>query len=97
MIEGETALVTGAAGGMGFEIVTRLLDIPHITPIYAIDINPAVLTKFSRYPNVIAIQADVRSRGQIDKVFERIALGSPRLGLVVNAAGEIFAPRISCS
>lgn len=90
MREQEAVLITGAAGGMGVEMVTRLSRVPY-SPIYAVDIDPSVLSKFSQYPNVIAIQADVRSKRQIDGVFGKIAADLSPLGVVINGAGEIFA------
>lgn len=89
----KAALVTGAAGGMGTEIVMGLLNIPAIGTIFALDIDPVVIGKFSQYPNVISLQADVRSRKQIDEAFERIASQPQKLGYVINGAGEIYAGR----
>lgn len=92
MIESRTAIITGAASGIGLETVRRFSEDPKFNPIYAADFNPSIEIIFpkSEYPSVVPIQVDVRVREQLEGMLQRAASESGRLDLVVNAAGVMY-------
>ncbi len=87
VLERRTAFITGAASGIGLETVVRLSKDSRYNPIYAVDKDHAVNTMFPEYPNVVAVQLDVREREQITGLLRSAASESGRLDVVVNAAG----------
>ncbi|MBI2017513.1 SDR family NAD(P)-dependent oxidoreductase [Candidatus Daviesbacteria bacterium] len=91
--ERKAALITGAASGMGFETVKRFSKDPRYNPIYALDLDPSVHTIFeaAQYPQVVALQVDIRKGNEIAQVFDKVLKETKNLDVVVNAAGIIIA------
>lgn len=88
MTERRTALVTGAASGIGLETVRRFSQDSKYT-VFAADRNAAVHTIFdaAEHSNVVSLQVDVRDREQIASMLGRVFSESGRLDVIVNAAG----------
>lgn len=86
---GRTAIITGAASGIGLESTIRFSTDFSYNPIYAVDKDPSIVTMFdsAQYPNIIPVQVDVRDRGQVEHLISRVSLETGRLDVVVNAAG----------
>lgn len=93
MLETKCAVVTGAASGMGLEIVRRIAQDPKYRPIYAVDKSPSVLTVFEplQHTGIVPLQVDIRHGGETAQMFDRIRKESQRLDVLVNAAGTIIA------
>lgn len=89
MVERKTVLVTGAASGIGLEIVRRFSKNPKCDPIYAADKDPSVHEIFPSldFPSVVPIQTDIRGRERIVGILRRVVSDSGRLDVVVNCAG----------
>lgn len=92
MVERKTALITGAASGIGLETARRFLQDSRYNPIYAVDRDSSVYTIFPslEYPNVVPLKVDVRDRDSIEDMLEKVAAESGRLDVVVNAAGVMY-------
>lgn len=93
MLETKCAVVTGAASGMGLEVVKRISQDSKYRPIYAVDKNPSVLTVFEalQHQGIVPLQVDIRQGGETAQMFDRVRKESQRLDLLVNAAGTIIA------
>jgi NAD(P)-dependent dehydrogenase (short-subunit alcohol dehydrogenase family) len=100
MLQGQTALVTGASRGIGKEIALELARNGYRVAVNCYKESPAVLDAavgeiraaqadgFSGSPaNVLAIEADIRSSGEVAGMFERVISEFGRLDLLVNNAG----------
>lgn len=96
MIERKTAIITGAASGMGLETARRFSRDPKYNPIFAVDKDPSVNTIFQSMeaPNIVPLQLDLRDRAQITEMLGKAA-ESGRLDIIVNAAGVIIAGKPS--
>lgn len=95
MTERKTAIITGAASGIGLATTRRFSEDSRYNPIYAVDKDPRVPTVFpaNEYPNVICLQVDVRSENQILEMLRKAVDDSGRINVIVNAAGVISAGR----
>jgi len=93
MLETRCAVVTGAASGMGLEIVRRVSQDPKYRPIYAVDKDPAIHTTFEalHHPGIVTLQVDIRRGNENALMFDRIRTETRRLDLLINAAGTIIA------
>lgn len=93
MLETRCAVVTGAASGMGLEIVRRVSKDPKYGPIYAVDKNPGIHTTFEAlsHPGIVPLQVDIRRGNENALMFDRIRTEAQRLDLLINAAGTIIA------
>lgn len=90
MPEMKTALITGAASGIGRATVERFFADSKYRPICAVDKDPAINRIFPRetFPGVIPWEIDLSVDQQIENVIKAAFNLSPdRLDVMVNAAG----------
>jgi len=85
-MEGKSVLVTGAAGGIGSEVVRAFVEAGSDTVIATdiVDGNP-----FQGQERVHYLRYDVTSAQQTDEIARRIASGPGRLDALVLCAGTI--------
>jgi 3-oxoacyl-[acyl-carrier protein] reductase len=79
------ALVTGASGGLGREIVLGLLK-DDIT-VFGVYNNTDIRSKFQEYNRFIPIKADINIKTDIIRLFKEINIKTDRLDYLINAAG----------
>jgi 3-oxoacyl-[acyl-carrier protein] reductase len=96
MLQGQTALVTGASRGIGKEIALELARNGYRVAVnYYNDPAPMVDATIAEIRNVrggaaadvLPIAADIRSSSQVAGMFERVIGAFGRLDLLVNNAG----------
>jgi len=92
MLQGQTALVTGASRGIGKEIALELARNGYRVavnyyndPASLVDATVAEIRALQA--DVVAIEADIRSSSQVTAMFERVIGTFGRLDLLVNNAG----------
>ncbi len=85
--ERKAAIVTGAAGGVGREVVRRLLDRGY--GVVAEDVSPAVVELAEDGP-VAALEADVGRSGSARRAVELATSRFGRLDLLVNNAARFL-------
>lgn len=91
MLEGKTALVTGAAGGIGSAIVRHFHDIG--AQILAVDTNAAGLIGLeASLPSVRSFAADITNTIEVEALFAEMMEAFGRIDILVNNAG-IGGPR----
>lgn len=95
MVQGKTALVTGASRGIGKTIALELarngyrVAINYYNDSASADATVAEI-RAAQAPaqnNVLAIEADIRSSSQVTAMFEQVIAAFGRLDLLVNNAG----------
>jgi 3-oxoacyl-[acyl-carrier protein] reductase len=101
MLQGQTALVTGASRGIGKEIALELVRNGYRVAINYYNESPSVVDATvaeiralqgdelsnTVLPEVLAIETDIRSSSQVTAMFERVIGEFGRLDLLVNNAG----------
>lgn len=101
MLQGQTALVTGASRGIGKEIALGLARNGYRVAINYYNESPSVIdatvaeiravqaegSDVARSTNVLPIETDIRSSSQVAAMFERVFSAFGRLDLLVNNAG----------
>jgi NAD(P)-dependent dehydrogenase (short-subunit alcohol dehydrogenase family) len=92
MLQGQTALVTGASRGIGKEIALELARNGYRVavnyyndPASLVDATVAEIRALQA--DVLPIEADIRSSSQVTAMFERVIGAFGRLDLLVNNAG----------
>ncbi len=85
MLEGKTALVTGARGGIGRAIVTRFLR--EGARVYAADLTPQGSLDAHDDDGSIFIKQDVTQEADAVAAMDRVNAESGHLDILVNAAG----------
>ncbi|MGN1281538.1 MAG: SDR family NAD(P)-dependent oxidoreductase [Succinivibrio sp.] len=90
LLEGKTALVTGASSGIGFETV-RILN-QNGCRVYAVARDADRLSDGARSidptgKNVICVPCDVTSLTAVSEVFKRFEADGVSIDILVNAAG----------
>ncbi|MDG1066781.1 MAG: SDR family NAD(P)-dependent oxidoreductase [Sulfitobacter sp.] len=84
----KVAVVTGAAGGMGRAIVTRLLGDGMV--VVGLDIDAAALAQMEVQTGFTGIEADLMDAAAIADTFARIAQVFDGVDALVNNAGTCF-------
>jgi 3-oxoacyl-[acyl-carrier protein] reductase len=107
MLQGQTALVTGASRGIGKEIALELARNGYrVAMNYFNDPAPMVEATIAEIralcpdapENVVAVQADIRSGGQVAAMFKQVVDTFGRLDLLVNNAGvQTWKPLLEVS
>ncbi|MGW1674761.1 SDR family NAD(P)-dependent oxidoreductase [Streptomyces sp. NPDC002324] len=86
LLAGRTALVTGAASGIGLATVSRFAD--EGARVLAVDLDAEGTARaVTGIEGAIPVGADVRDSGQVDAAYERALTEFGRLDIAVNAAG----------
>jgi len=88
---GQTAVITGGTGGIGYAIARQLL-LAGAANVALIDIVNDVdklkaLQKDFKDQNIILLIADITKRDSIDKTFKEIIATFKQIDIVVNSAG----------
>ena len=92
MLQGQTALVTGASRGIGKEIALELArNGCRVAVNYFNDppetVNATMAEIQAIDPGAIAVQADIRSGSQVQTMFEHVTTTFGSLDILVNNAG----------
>lgn len=83
---GHMALVTAGASGIGRCIAATLLA--HNCKVHICDINPEAIDLFIKeHPGATATLADVSDPGQVQSVFDDLAVYCDHIDILVNSAG----------
>jgi 3-oxoacyl-[acyl-carrier protein] reductase len=85
-LAGQTAVVTGAATGIGESIARRLANAGASVAIADVDRSSAEQTAFS-IPNAFAIQVDVTDDASVRQAFAGVLAKTGRIDILVNNAG----------
>lgn len=84
-LDGKIALVTGARGGIGREIVDRFLREGAI--VYAADLSEEGSLDFGKADQSIFLSLDVASEEAVSKAMQAVESAHGKLDILVNAAG----------
>ena len=85
--KGQTAVITGAASGLGLAIATKLREAGALVAM--VDLNEAAVQSAAREvgENASAFSVDVTSDTQVSGVIEKIGAQFGRIDILVNSAG----------
>ena len=85
--QGQAAVITGAASGLGFAIATRLHE--GGARVAMLDLNEAAVQSAAKEVggNASAFSVDVTSEAQVNGVIERVGAQFGRIDILVNSAG----------
>jgi 3-oxoacyl-[acyl-carrier protein] reductase len=84
-LEGRTALITGAARGLGAAIALRFAE--HGASVIINDLNADDAQAMAHKVKGHAVVADVANPASVSSMFQEISQLSPRLDILVNNAG----------
>jgi NAD(P)-dependent dehydrogenase (short-subunit alcohol dehydrogenase family) len=87
-LAGKTAVVTGAAGGIGGATVARLVE--EGCKVVAVDLDPAAVARFDT-DNTIGVAADVSTEEGCERYVQAALNHFGRVDLFVNNAGIVGA------
>ncbi|HEY8898540.1 MAG TPA: SDR family NAD(P)-dependent oxidoreductase [Niastella sp.] len=83
-----TILITGGAGGFGFEFASRLIEHGNTVIITGRNYQKLLEAK-QKLPAVHIIQSDVSNPGEIKSLFEQVTRQFPDINILINNAGEM--------
>jgi 2-dehydro-3-deoxy-L-rhamnonate dehydrogenase (NAD+) len=86
-LEGQTAIVTGAATGIGKAIATRLADAGATVAIFDLNLAEAQLVAAGLPNGSFAIEADVARADSVRRGVEEVLAKTGRIDVLVNNAG----------
>ena len=82
-----SALVTGAGGGLGRALVTRLID--HEWTVFAADLERSALELVPRTPRVVPVLLNVTDPESIRRAYHEVANQTDHLDGIINFAGVL--------
>src|SRR6266404_3703956 len=85
-LTGQTAIVTGAATGIGEAIARRLSAAGASVAVADIDEAAAVATE-AQIPNAIAVRIDITSADSVTKAVDAVVAKFGKIDILVNNAG----------
>lgn len=85
-LDGQTAVVTGAATGIGAAIATRLSQAGAIVAIADVD-GEAAKAASAELPGSIALQVDVSDAASVQRAIDELLARTGRVDILVNNAG----------
>lgn len=85
-LQGNTVLITGGAGGIGFELSKNLLERGNTVIATGRDRGKLELAQ-KQLPKLWIIESDVSKAGEVDSLCVRVTQEFPQLNVVVNNAG----------
>lgn len=88
-LSGKTAIVTGAAGGIGRAIVNALRDAG--AQVVAVDKSPKVTELFTDFQDVHPFPVDIGAEGSAEAIVADCISRFGKLDIVVNNAGIVIA------
>lgn len=88
-LEGRSAIVTGAAQGIGNAIARRLADEGADVAIVDISAEGAECAARDLTGNAIGVQADVSNAGDVSRAFDQVIDTYGKLDILVNNAGIV--------
>jgi len=83
-----TILITGGAGGFGFEFASRLIEHGNTVIITGRNYQKLLEAK-QKLPAVHIIQSDVRNPDDIARLYHQVIRQFPTLNILINNAGEM--------
>ncbi len=84
-LDGRTALITGAARGLGAQIATRMAE--EGAPVYVNDLSLAAAQASADRIGGFALACDVSDSAAVSAMFDDLAGSAGRLDILVNNAG----------
>ena len=85
-LEGNTILITGGSGGIGFELASQLLRRGNVVIVTGRD-QAALDAARQKLPGLRAIRSDVRDPQAIAALHERVMREFPAMNVLINNAG----------
>ena len=93
MLENRTAVVTGAAGGIGSALTAGLLS--EGATVIAVDVSAAALNKLREatkdHPRLVTIAANITDEAESARIADQVGKTSDHVDILVNCAG-LFPP-----
>ncbi len=95
-MEKDPVIITGGGRGIGFETTLRFSRNPKYTPIFVIDKDKSIHSRFpnAEFTQIVPIQADMRDPKRVSQIIETILAGSGKIEVVVCNHGVVSAGRI---
>ena len=94
MFEGQIAVVTGAAGGIG-RAISAMLAVRGVSTIIGINRNTDKMTEDDRNLQFRALTVDVANRNAMQKAIDGIESEFGQINILVTAAGLLQPPPLS--